>query len=387
MLKQIVSAFAVFFLISQAAFAYETRATAAYVLDQGTGTVLLSKNAEQPLPPASMSKLMTLYMAFEAVSDGRLKIDERLPVSEHAMSYGGSTMFLDTTDRPTVKDLIRGIIVMSGNDACVVIAEALSIDGTEAGFSRMMTARALELGMTDSVFTNSNGWPDPDHRMSMKDLALLADHLIKDYPTYYPLFAEREFQFDGRAPQNTQNRNPLLGLDIGADGLKTGHTREAGYGLVGSAKQGDRRIIFVITGLETTAERAAESRRIVNWAFRQFSEKQVAPSGTVITEAEVWNGAAPTVGLAIDEDLKLLIPLLARDSITSEVVYTGPIEAPITAGTPAGELVIRAEGLPERRISLVAATDIEKGGFLPRMRTVTQVLMRNLAEKQADAPS
>ncbi|MEM9854180.1 MAG: D-alanyl-D-alanine carboxypeptidase family protein, partial [Pseudomonadota bacterium] len=199
--------------------AFDTRASAAFVMDQGTGTVLLSKNAEDPLPPASMSKLMTLFMTFEAIQRGTLAIDDVLPVSEHAASFGGSTMFLDPRDRVSVEDLIRGIIVLSGNDACVVLAEALSPDGTEAGFARMMTARAREIGMTTSTFQNSSGWPAAGHRMSMRDLAVLADRLIKDFPTYYPLFAEREFLFDGRAPSNTRNRNPLLGLGIGAEGL------------------------------------------------------------------------------------------------------------------------------------------------------------------------
>ncbi|WP_208354335.1 D-alanyl-D-alanine carboxypeptidase family protein [Pseudaestuariivita rosea] len=387
MIRSILAACALLLLTVTTAVAYDTKATAAYVLDQNTGTVLLSKNAEEPLPPASMSKLMTIYMTFEAVQDGRLKLDDRLPVSEHAMSYGGSTMFLDTTDRPTVEDLIRGMIVMSGNDACVVVAEALSIDGTEAGFARMMTARGREMGMTHSVFTNASGWPEPGHRMSMKDLAILADRLIKDYPTFYPLFAEEKFEFDGRAPQNTRNRNPILGMDIGADGLKTGHTREAGFGLVGSAKQGDRRVIFVITGLDTAAERAAESRRIVKWAFRQFAEKQVATADTVLAEAEVWNGATATVGLTPEEDLNILVPILDRDKIVSEVVYQGPIEAPITAGERYGELVIRLPDLPERRVPLVAATDVEQGGFLPRMRTVTQVLWRQWSETQTEEPS
>ena len=195
---------------------FDTRATSAFVIDQNTGTVLLSKRAEEPLPPASMSKLMTLYMTFEAIRDGVLSIDERLPVSEHAMSFGGSTMFLDTTDRVRVEDLIRGIIVLSGNDACVVLAEALSPDGTEAGFARMMTDRAKQLGMEHSTFVNASGWPAAGHRMSMEDLAILADRLIKDFPTFYPLFNETVYEFDGRAPSNTRNRNPLLGLGIGA---------------------------------------------------------------------------------------------------------------------------------------------------------------------------
>ncbi len=165
-----------------------------------------------------MSKLMTLYVTFEAIRDGRLSLNEKLPVSQHAMSYGGSTMFLDTTDKVSVEDLLRGIIVLSGNDACAVLAEALSPDGTEAGFARYMTQRGQQMGLENSTFTNSNGWPQAGHRMSMHDLALLATHLIEDFPEFYPLFAEREFEFDGRAPQNTRNRNPLLGLGIGADG-------------------------------------------------------------------------------------------------------------------------------------------------------------------------
>ncbi|WP_286758908.1 D-alanyl-D-alanine carboxypeptidase family protein, partial [Sulfitobacter sp. UBA1132] len=244
-------------LLALPAHAFETQARAAYVVDQTTGTVLLTKNADEPLPPASMSKLMTLYMAFEAIergkSNGGLDLTEELPVSQHAMSYGGSTMFLDTTDRVKVEDLLRGIIVLSGNDACAVIAEALSPDGSEAGFARLMTQRAQQMGMTNSTFANSNGWPAAGHRMSLRDLGLLATRLIEDYPQYYPMFSQREFLFDGRAPQNKTNRNPLLGLGIGADGLKTGHTEEAGYGLVGSAKQGDRRVVFVLSGLESAA--------------------------------------------------------------------------------------------------------------------------------------
>ena len=361
------------------AAAFDTRASAAFVLDQKTGTVLLNKNGNEPLPPASMSKLMTLYMAFEAVADGRLTLDETLPVSQRAADLGGSTMFLDTRDRVSVEDLIRGIIVLSGNDACVVLAEALSPDGTEAGFARMMTARAKEMGMENSTFTNSTGWPQAGHRMSMQDLAILADRLITDYPTYYPLFAEREFLFDGRAPQNKNNRNPLLSLDIGADGLKTGHTQEAGYGLVGSAKQGDRRVIFVLTGLESVAERAEESERIVTWAFRQFVEKEVAKSGSLITEADVWMGNQTRVGLTVAEDLSLLIPILGASSVAAHAEYNGPFEAPIEAGQQLGELVIQVEGLPELRRPLVADRDIARGGIMPRLRAAVVVLMRDYA--------
>lgn len=360
--------------------AFETRASSAFVVDMTTGTVLLDKNADVPLPPASMSKLMTLYVTFEAIRDGRLKLDERLPVSEHAMSYGGSTMFLDTTDRVTVEDLIRGIIVLSGNDACVVLAEALSPNGTERGFADFMTQRAQQLGMTNSVFKNSNGWPEPGHRMSMRDLALVSRLLIEDFPQYYPMFAETEFVFDGRAPQNRFNRNPVLTLGIGADGLKTGHTREAGFGLAGSAQQGDRRIIWVVSGLETAQDRAQESEAIVNWAFRQFTQKELIKANTEIARAEVWMGATETVGLMIEEDLDTLVPALSANDLKAEVIYEGPLRAPVLRGDPVGELVFKPEGLPETRVPLVASDDVLKGGFIPRLKTVSGLLLTRLQQ-------
>ena len=363
--------------------AFNTKARAAYVLDETTGTVLLDKNADEPLPPASMSKLMTIYMAFEAIADGRLKIDEELPVSEHAASYDGSSMFLDTTDRVTVEDLLRGVIVLSGNDASVVLAEALSPDGTEAGFARMMTERAKKMGMTNSTFQNANGWPAAGHVMSMRDLGTLADHLITDFPTFYPIFSEQEFLFDGRVPSNSQNRNPILGLGIGADGLKTGHTTEAGYGLVGSAKQDGRRIIFVLSGMDSTAERREESEKVVNWAFRQFAQKDVAKKGTVIADADVWMGDTTQVGLTVAEDLSLLIPVLQQDSLPADVVYDSPVKAPIVAGEQLGELVIHLDGLPEKRIPLVADRTVARGGFMPRMTTAANVILGKITDATA----
>ncbi|MDX2483821.1 MAG: D-alanyl-D-alanine carboxypeptidase family protein [Pseudodonghicola sp.] len=357
------------------AAAFETRARAAYILDQSTGTVLLSKNADQPLPPASMSKLMTLYVAFEALRDGRLTLDEKLPVSEHAMSYGGSTMFLDTTDRVRVEDLLRGIIVLSGNDACAVIAEALSPDGTEAGFARYMTQRASQIGMTNSTFTNSNGWPAAGHRMSVHDLAILARHIITDFPQYYSLFSETDFAFDGRAPSNTHNRNPLLYLGVGADGLKTGHTEEAGYGLVGSAKQGDRRVIFVLFGLGSKEARADEAEAVVNWSFRQFAEKTVLRAETPVAQAKVFMGREPEVNLVATEDVIALLPALSADNIEAEVVYTGPIHAPIAKGDQLGELVLKPEGLEEIRRPLVADRAVPTGGFSVRVQTAARALV------------
>lgn len=361
------------------AAAFDTQAKAAYVIDQTTGTVLLNKNADVPLPPASMSKLMTLFMAFEALRDGRLTLDEKLPVSEHAMSYTGSTMFLNTTDRVSVEDLLRGIIILSGNDACVVIAEALSPDGSEAGFARLMTERGKQIGLTQSNFTNSNGWPQAGHRMSVKDLAILAQRLITDFPTYYPLFAETEFAFDDRAPDNRHNRNPLLRLDIGADGLKTGHTQEAGYGLVGSVQQGTRRIIFVLSGLPSERQRAEEAEKISNWAFRQFIEKTVAREGAILADAPVWMGSEQRINLVAPKDLSLLVSSLGAQGLTGQIVYRGPLEAPIAQGQQVAELVITREGLPDAHMPLVSDRAVSKGGFLPRLRTAAQVLYLRLA--------
>ncbi|MBA4324150.1 MAG: D-alanyl-D-alanine carboxypeptidase [Rhodobacter sp.] len=352
--------------------AFETAATAAWVYDMTTGTVLMDKNADESLPPASMSKIMTINMLFEALRDGRVTMETEFAVSARAKSMGGSTMFLQETDRPTVRDLIHGMIVNSGNDACVVVAEGLA--GTEEAFSAQMTERGKALGMTRSNFTNSSGWPEPEHRMSMRDLGILAQHLIEEFPEYYPIFAETEFNYKDRAPANARNRNPLLELGVGADGLKTGHTQEAGYGLVGSAKQGDRRVIFVITGLASDAARAEESERIVSWAFRQFSEKTVAKAGLRVATAGVHMGAAESVGLVPAEDVRLLVPALVQDSITAEVVYNGPLTAPVTKGTPVAELIVHVPDLPDRRFPLVAEADVATAGFMKRLTTAAQTL-------------
>ncbi len=367
-----------------AAQSFDTRASAAYVLDFTTGVVLLEKNAQEPLPPASMSKLMTLYMAFDAIANGQLSIDDRIGVSEHCAGYGGSTMFLDTTDRVRVEDLLRGVIVLSGNDASCVIAEGLS--GSENLFAQQMTIRARELGMMNSTFANSNGWPAVGHRMSLEDLGILANLLIADFPTFYPLFAEETYDFDGRAPANVNNRNPLLGVVEGADGLKTGHTEEAGYGLVGSAKQGDRRIIFVLAGLDSEQARAEESRNIVNWAFRQFAERKLGTEGTRIAEADVWMGEVSTVGMTLRDDLKLLVPISGSNAVSAEAVFNNPIEAPIAAGDQIGELVIRLRDLPDTRVPLIAETAVAQGGFQSHMQRAANVLLAKVLSDAGDAP-
>ena len=352
--------------------AFETRATAAWVYDVTTQTVLMDKNADQPLPPASMSKLMTINMLFEALRDGRVTMETAFPVSSRAAAMGGSTMFLQESDRPTVSDLIHGMIVNSGNDACVVVAEGLA--GTEEAFADQMTQRARALGMQSSVFRNASGWPAAGHVMSMRDLGILSRRLIVDFPELYPIFAETTFDYKNRAPANANNRNPLLALGVGADGLKTGHTSEAGYGLTGSAVQGNRRVIFVITGLTSERERAEEAERIVSWAFRQFVEKTLVKAGQRVADAPVWMGSADTVGLVPTADVRLLVPALVQESTTAEVVYTGPLNAPLTAGTQVGELIILIPNLPDARVPLVVETDVARGGFGKRLLTAAGAL-------------
>ena len=373
------------FLWAGKALSFETSAKAAYILDQTTGTVLLEKNADQPLPPASMSKLMTLYMAFEYINQGRLDLTEKLPVSDAAVKYRGSTMFLNTSDRVSVEDLLRGIIVLSGNDACVVLAEALSPDGTEKGFADLMTRRAKKMGMLNSVFANSNGWPHPEHKMSVKDLAILANRIVTDFPEYYSMFAEDTFEFDGRAAANTRNRNPLLGLGIGADGLKTGHTIEAGYGLVGSALQGKRRVVFVITGLRSQSVRADEAEAIVNWSFRQFTEKKYGEKNDVIGFAPVWNGASPQVGLALSEDLYILVPVFDADEINFTAEIKTPIKAPLSKGTTIGNLIISRPNLPTFKVSLVAAENIGTGGFKEKVFSAAKFIFRSINQSKEAA--
>ncbi|AZB63029.1 D-alanyl-D-alanine carboxypeptidase [Cereibacter sphaeroides] len=366
------------------AMAFDTRARAAWVYDVTTHTVLLDKNAHEPLPPASMSKLMTLNMLFEALRDGRVTMQTTFAVSTKAKQMGGSKMFVEERDRPTVEELIHGIIVNSGNDACVVVAEGLN--GTESDFARAMTVRAKALGMTDSTFTNSSGWPDPGHRMSVHDLGILAVRLIEEFPEFYPYFSHTEFNYKDRVPSNANNRNPLLRLgpngDWTADGLKTGHTQEAGYGLVGSAVQKDgRRIVFVLTGLATEADRAQEGEQIVNWAFRQFVQKTLVTKGQRVTEADVWLGNASRVGLVPAEDVKLLVPALVQDNVTAEVSYTGPLRAPIAAGQELAELVIHVPDLPDTRVPLVAEGSIGSGGLQVRLMTAAKVLYRRFMEE------
>ena len=353
---------------------YGGRAPNFYIYDVGSGQVLAQQNADIPLPPASMSKLMTLAMLYDALSEGRVSLDTTWNISTRAHEMGGSSMFLETRDRPTTEDLIRGLAVVSGNDAAVAIAEGLG--GTEEAFAQMAQLRAEQIGMTQTTIANASGWPDPRHRMSLHDLGVLATYLIEDHADLYHYLGETEFSWNGITQPN---RVPLLGSGSGVDGLKTGHTEEAGYSLVGSARQGSRRIVYVFSGLNSTAERAEESERIITWAFRQFVERDVLEQGQAVAQADVWMGAASTVPLVASRDLSVLVPAIQQGDIVSRVEYDGPLAAPIAQGQEVAQLIVEVPGLPNPfTLPLVAGEAVPEGGFLPRMRTAALILGENL---------
>lgn len=345
---------------------FQTDASHAVILDYETGEVLFSKNASEPMPPASMSKLMTTLMVFEAIERGQLSLDDELPVSEYAWRQGGaasgsSTMFLEVGSRATVRDLLRGVIVQSGNDACIVLAEAL--EGTEENFAIAMTERARELGMDSATFANSTGWPDPNHRISAEDLARLAQIIITEYPEYYAIYSEPEFTYNGI---RQFNRNPLMGGFTGADGLKTGHTEESGYGLVGSAiRDGERRII-VFNGMDSISARGNEAERLMRAAFTEFEVFELVRAGQPFVEADVALGSSETVPLRAVSELNVGLHRRDRDGVTAEAVFSGPIAAPIAEGDVVGELVVTLPGGEIKTVPLEAALTVERKGMFGR---------------------
>ena len=348
------------------AAAIETMAREALLVDMDTGAVLLEKNADKPMPPASMSKIMTTYMVFSRLREGKLAMDDTLPVSERAWRRGGcvsdgSTMCLKLGERVKVEDLLQGIIVQSGNDASIVIAEGLA--GSEEAFASEMNKKAKEIGLKGSVFRNSTGLPEPDHVMTARDLVVLAERTIKDFPEYYHFYSEKEFTYNGI---KQGNRNPLLYKSVGADGLKTGHTKEAGYGLTASAKQADRRVVLVVAGLPSMAARAEESVRLIDYAFREFENVPLVKAGEQVETASVWLGEGDTVPLQATQDVVITVPRRARSDMKLAVVYDGPVPAPIRKGDPLGKLVMSAPGIAPVEVPLVAGGDVERRGPIGR---------------------
>lgn len=366
--------FAAFAVIGQAsAQSIETQAEQAILIDRTTGTVLFEKNADERMPTSSMSKVMTMYMLFEALEDGRVTMDDRFTVSERAWRKGGSKMFVEVGEQVSVQDLVRGIIVQSGNDASIVVAEALA--GTEEEFARRMTERARELGLDSTNLMNATGWPDPDHYSTARDLARLAEALIDDFPDYYDYYAETEFTY---ADIRQSNRNPLLYRNIGADGLKTGHTSEAGYGLMASAERNGRRLILVVNGLESASARSEESERLIEWGFREFETELLFDADDPVDEAWVWQGDPGMVPLVVRDDLYLTRQRGTDQEMEMTVRVEEPLPAPIPAGEQIAELVITMPGVPDRIVPLTAGTEIERRGFFGRIASSTSYFVMSL---------
>lgn len=357
--------------------AYETPAKYAILIDASTGTVLYEKDADHRMPTASMSKVMTMYMVFEALKQGRLTLESTLPVSEKAWRIQGSKMFVPLGGQIKVEDLIRGVIVQSGNDATIVLAEGLA--GSEEAFAEQMTVRAKQLGMSGSNFMNASGWPDPEHYSTARDLALLGQRLINDFPEYYHYYAETNFtygtdQFSGRAISQG-NRNPLLYANVGGDGLKTGHTEEAGYGLLGSAKRGERRLIMLVAGLDSMRQRAEESVRFMEWGFRNFNSFRLFAKGETIDEVPVWLGDRATVPVAVAETLNLTLSQAQRRGLSLKLVMEGPVPAPIMPGQTVGKIVVTAPDRAPIEVPVVAAEGSEKLGFTGRILAAARHLV------------
>lgn len=340
---------------------FDSSAPFAILIDADSGTVLFEKEADKEMAPASMAKLMLVEYVFHALKEGRLAMTDEFVISENAWrkggaSSGGSTMFAKLDSSVPLEDLLHGIIIQSGNDACIAVAEGLA--GSEIAFSDVMNKRAKEIGMRDSTFRNSTGLPDPDQKVTARDLAILARKIVLDYPEYYPIFAIPTFEWNGI---NQRNRNPLLTMGIGADGLKTGHTEESGYGLVGSAKSNTQRLIVVVNGLESSRARAEEARKLMEWGFRTFRQVTLFENDEVVAEAKVFGGTQGRVQLKAKGAIRVLVSRSNADSLKGRAVYTGPIEAPIEPGTEVGALKIFQDERLIQETPLYTAETIGKG--------------------------
>ncbi|MET0270216.1 MAG: D-alanyl-D-alanine carboxypeptidase family protein [Sphingomonas sp.] len=355
---------------------YETPAPVAFMKDLSSGAILYAKDADRRMPPASMAKMMTVYVAFDLVKRGELKLDKMITVRPETWRQwhgptAGSTMFLSPGEQVSVQNLLRGIVTLSGNDACVVLAEGIA--GTEPAFAALMNQQAQKIGLRNSHFGNSNGWPDGGATfVTARDLATLAERTIEDHPKLYKAFYSlKEFTWGktmgAGAAITQQNRDPLLGRVAGADGLKTGHTEEAGYGFTGSAEQGGRRLVMVVAGLTSSNQRIEQSVAFMDWGFRAWSAKPIVAKGKRVQTAEVQQGDAREVGLVAPRDLSVTVPAGTTGDIRTRVVYQGPIKAPIAAGQHIADLVITTGDTPPQKLPLVAESAVGEAGFFGRI--------------------
>jgi len=347
----------------------DTVARWAYIQDFTTGASLLEKQADEEMPPSSMTKLMTIYLVYERLKQGRMRLDDELPVTEKAWRMGGSKMFVQIGTTVKVEDLIHGVIVQSGNDACIVFAEAIA--GSEEQFAELMNAKAKQLGLTHSFFKNCTGWPDPDQHMSARDIATLARRIIRDFPEYYHYDAEKSYKYNGI---EQGNRNPMVQKGT-ADGLKTGHTEAGGYGLVASSIRNGRRIILVLNGMASMRERAEESERLMDWAFANFEDVTLFTAGDVVEHVPVWLGTEPSVPLVSGHDLVVTMPRNWRNNASVKLSYDSPIKAPVAKGDALGRLVLGGNGVPAMDVTLLAGADVPRMGLPGRAMAVLSRFM------------
>ncbi len=335
----------------------DTAAKWAIALDFTTGATLLDKQADEEMPPSSMTKLMTIYLVYDRLKQGRMRLDDELLVSERAWRMAGSKMFVQIGNSVKVEDLIRGLIVQSGNDACIVLAEAIS--GSEEQFAELMNTKAKELGLNHTRFRNSTGWPDPEQHMSARDIATLAQRIIRDFPEYYHYDAEKSFKYNGI---DQGNRNPMVQKGT-ADGLKTGHTDAGGYGLVASSIRNGRRVILVLNGMASMRERAEEGERLMDWAFANFEDVTLFTAGDVIERAPVWLGTSRDVPLVAGRDLIVTLPRNWRNNAAVKLSYETPVRAPIMKGDILGKLTMGGKGVPPLEVNLLAGDDVPRLGL------------------------
>ncbi|MCB5177382.1 D-alanyl-D-alanine carboxypeptidase [Microvirga sp. SM9] len=345
---------------------FQTLAPTAILIDADSEAVLFEKNADEPVAPASMAKIMTVEIVFNELKNGRLTMDTEFTVSENAWrtggaASGGSAMFAKVNSSVRVEDLLRGIIVQSGNDAAIAIAEGLS--GTEENFARRMNQRAKELGLTQSTFRNATGYGHPEQKVTVRELAKLALHIIETYPDLYQIFAEREFTWN---KIRQQNRNPLLAMDIGADGLKTGHINESGYGLVASAVQNGQRLILAVNGLKSSKDRANETRKLLEWGFRAFESRQLFDKGQVVGEIPVYGGDRRSLPLVAKKPVRVLVNRGEEERVTARIVYTGPLKAPIQKGTEVARIQVDRGDTRALEMPLYADADVQVGTLSQR---------------------
>ncbi len=345
---------------------FDTQAEYAILIDAASKSVLFEKNADQFMQPASMSKLVTLAVIFRGLKSGRFKMEDEFHISENAWRTGGapsgtSAMFAPLNSSVTLSDLLQGIIVQSGNDACIAIAEGVS--GSEEAFAQEMTAYVRKIGLQKSTFRNSTGLPDPEHLMTVRELAMLAQHIIKNYPEYYGYFSQKEFKY---RRHKFFNRNPLIYLNIGVDGLKTGYTKESGYGLVASGEKDGRRLIVVVNGLNSKKTRTAEARRLLEWGYRNFRPFKLFQSDETVGEARVWGGTSMYVRLVGKGDVKVYLPRFDKKKLKASIVYEGPLKPPIKEGDQVARLRVVADNSATSEVPLYAAENVGRGGLMRR---------------------